>query len=187
MKYIAFDIGIKNLAYCIINSDNYEIVDWNILDISTDKKKNKIYEIMGKIIDTLDINKHFLELDTILIENQPCMKNPVMKSIQIMIFTYFNMKKKEYNNIKNIVLVSPRTKFKCYEGPEDIIQFPNIKSAYTIRKKKAIVCCRWMLEQSKINNYLIEFYNNHKKKDDLADSYLLCMTYLKKNNILPVI
>ena len=42
MKYIAFDIGIKNLAYCIINSDNYEIADWNILDISTDKKKNKI-------------------------------------------------------------------------------------------------------------------------------------------------
>ena len=87
MKYIAFDIGIKNLAYCIINSDNYEIVDWNILDISTDKKKNKIYEIMGKIIDTLDINKHFLELDTILIDESSMIRADIFEKSSYEIYS----------------------------------------------------------------------------------------------------
>ena len=35
MKYIAFDIGTKNLAYCIINSDNYEF-NWDSFTFSSD-------------------------------------------------------------------------------------------------------------------------------------------------------
>ena len=28
---------------------------------------------------------------------------------------------------------------------------------------------------------MYEFFTKHKKKDDLADSYLQCLTYYKKN------
>ena len=86
--YIGWDIGIKNLAYCIIqNIDEqklkYKILDWNILDISVTTKVKKIHKIIENVIKTFNSNKHFLEVDIVLIENQPCMKNPIMKSIQI--------------------------------------------------------------------------------------------------------
>ena len=51
-KLISFDIGIKNLAYCIfdfsIDQKTVKIIDWNVLDISkheliTDPKKDDIF------------------------------------------------------------------------------------------------------------------------------------------------
>jgi hypothetical protein len=37
MRLISFDVGIKNMAYCIIDNseNNYTIVDWNIIDCSS--------------------------------------------------------------------------------------------------------------------------------------------------------
>ena len=36
MKILSFDVGIKNLAYCLINKEDYLIEDWGILNISID-------------------------------------------------------------------------------------------------------------------------------------------------------
>ena len=35
MKVLSFDVGIKNMAYCILHIDNsnVEIVDWNIINL----------------------------------------------------------------------------------------------------------------------------------------------------------
>ena len=40
-KLISFDIGIKNLAYCIFefSETNSKILDWNVLDISKEKEE----------------------------------------------------------------------------------------------------------------------------------------------------
>ena len=35
-KILSFDVGIKNLAYCLMCSDNKSILDWGILNISID-------------------------------------------------------------------------------------------------------------------------------------------------------
>lgn len=39
MRLISFDVGIKNMAYCILdineNKNEYTIIDWNIIDCST--------------------------------------------------------------------------------------------------------------------------------------------------------
>ena len=35
MKVLSFDIGIKNLSYCLLNDDI--IIDWGILNISVDE------------------------------------------------------------------------------------------------------------------------------------------------------
>ena len=37
MSLLSFDIGIKNLSYCLLNKSTQEIVDWGILNISCDK------------------------------------------------------------------------------------------------------------------------------------------------------
>ena len=57
MKILSFDVGINNLAYCIINCDhlsvNYSVSDWGIIDLADDKKTctivNKKHNICGKV------------------------------------------------------------------------------------------------------------------------------------------
>lgn len=41
MKVLSFDVGIKNLAYCLINKneDNFNIEDWGIINLDDDRKK----------------------------------------------------------------------------------------------------------------------------------------------------
>ncbi|ARF09342.1 hypothetical protein Catovirus_2_291 [Catovirus CTV1] len=41
MKILSFDVGIKNLAYCLINkdNDNFKIEDWGIINLDDDRKK----------------------------------------------------------------------------------------------------------------------------------------------------
>jgi len=67
-KLISFDIGIKNLAYCIFefSIDKVKIIDWNVLDISkhetieSEKKKDDIFCscILSKKTKTkMEINK----------------------------------------------------------------------------------------------------------------------------------
>ena len=36
MKILSFDVGIKNLAYCLLDSEDNSIDDWGILNISVD-------------------------------------------------------------------------------------------------------------------------------------------------------
>lgn len=41
MKVLSFDVGIKNLAYCLINKkeDNFKIEDWGIINLDDERKK----------------------------------------------------------------------------------------------------------------------------------------------------
>ena len=36
MKLLSFDVGIKNLAYCLIDETHQTIEDWGILNISSE-------------------------------------------------------------------------------------------------------------------------------------------------------
>ena len=58
-----------------------------------------------------------LEADVITIENQPAFKNPKMKSIQMIIYTYFNMRgridvKNPEKYIDRILFLSASNKLK---------------------------------------------------------------------------
>ena len=39
---LSFDVGIKNLAYCILNSETREILLWNVCEIPTNSIKKQI-------------------------------------------------------------------------------------------------------------------------------------------------
>ena len=42
MIILSFDVGIKNLAYCQIDSLTKDILDWHIIDCSVPKNGNVI-------------------------------------------------------------------------------------------------------------------------------------------------
>ena len=235
MHYIGWDIGIKNLAYCIIEKleDNTEVIKEleiiNLIDppithicSMTNKNKNKCnskasffnkktedlyycnkhYNLLTKkeqkdvkaikppkkcckysleelglrLFKTLDENPLFTECENIIIENQPVLKNPTMKSIQIMLYSYFLIKNK---NIQIIKLVNASNKLKVYKGhvpKEENEIISNIKDKYRRNKMTAILHASLMINDDE----KLEYFNSHKKKDDLADAFLMTKYLINK-------
>ena len=75
---------------------------------------------------------------------------------------------------ENIKLFSARNKLKVYSGPEIKC---NLKSKYSRRKRLGIEYTRYMIGG---NSDYLKYFEENKKKDDLADSLLQGLTYLKK-------
>ena len=51
MKILSFDVGIKNLAYCLIDNKDYSIEDWGIINISVDPVCSHCNKQNGKTCD----------------------------------------------------------------------------------------------------------------------------------------
>lgn len=237
-KILSIDVGIKNLAYCILEiNETFKIISWDIINILDDKidkqpkceniinnkicnkissfkfnindsfkfycdkktchkKMNKkfpniklikqkkitvkntpLIELVTILLNKLKINNLLLNVDIVIIENQPVLKNPTMKSIQIVLYTYFIENGIINNNslIKNVILFSARNKLKGYNGP--IINTDHIKNKYNKRKYLSIEYTKYYIKNSKFYNFFI----NSKKKDDLADSFIQGYYYSKKH------
>ncbi len=225
MKILSFDIGIKNLAFCLLD-DQGLIEDWGILNISIDpvcnhcnkqngkqcdktakyriddnfylcsshkllkiykekkkknvpKKKNPMLDLGKNMVNILDKKDNFLNVDWVLIENQPALKNPTMKSIQMILYSYFliNGVSNQDSLIENIEMINARNKLKAYKGP--VIEC-DIKDKYKKTKFLGIEYCKCMINENNIDDKFIELFNTSKKQDDLADAYLQGM--YKLNN-----
>lgn len=177
MYVLSFDIGVKHLAYC--HADDQMIIKWGILDIFSDN----IYSTSSKCMLLLQHHFSDLEIDVVLIENQPVQKNPKMKSIQMVVYSYFVFQQQiSKRNIRNILFQSASNKNK-FTNRFDLI-VPTYKSKYTMNKKRAIACTRHILDICE-NNEWLDFFNSHKKQDDLADSYLQLLHYIDYTPVLP--
>lgn len=177
-NYLSFDIGIRNLAYCLIQYDTISgkctIQNWDIINLCEEDEAVKnisLFRMCHRLIHALD-EKGITSDTIVLIENQPVMKNPKMKNIQIMVFTYFVML-----GCESIHLFSPRQKFLAYDGPP--IEC-SLKSKYAQRKKLGIQYCQYFINS--IDDYTA-FFKEHKKKDDLSDCLLQALSFFKKNKM----
>lgn len=173
MLILSFDVGVKKLAYCLIN--NNKIIDWKVSDISA-STYDKQCENLIKVLSTIELN----ELTNIVIEKQPGF-NPKMRVISGQLQMYFAYEKyKNKNiNINKIVYYSAKHKLQCYkpkENDEPIIM-NKYKSKYLNTKDLAKQYCIRMINNE--DPKFIEYYNNNKKAQaDLADCYLQGISYL---------
>lgn len=268
MKLCSFDVGIKNLAYCIIEKTEtkFNVYDWNIINISDQDKKERftcnytidkrkcskyskkyyllndikygiceehankcadlIYDkihdtniicnyvkkcknnanynfkeninvcdmhikkeiklikvknqnvnyestnILAKnMFDRLDAIQKMQECSMILIENQPSLTNPIMKTIGTLLFAYFIMKG------KNVKLMSPLNKLKLNkEITADVLG--NCKNKPETRKqtkKLGIIYTKILLGDT------FNMIKEHNKIDDLCDAFLQGHTYMYKD------
>ena len=245
MILIGWDVGIKNLSYCVLEYNEekkeYKILDWNIIDLRTDgteeeenivednkksnakaktkakaktgslednededenekeKKKPKpkktqkcskisLKDLSRNLYKQLEENNYFSNFDYVIIENQPVLKNPTMKSIQMILYSYFSFKSLNIQSFKDLILMNASNKLKVYKGEVDkdeIDKINNLKSKYSRNKKISILHTRLILEEHEYNkNNWNGFFDKNKKKDDLADSFLMILYYLKKNKLI---
>lgn len=271
MKIASWDIGINNLAYCIMEDKN--IVKWDVIDIledirpdvyacegslkngnSCDKKaslyqtveenrhyycgihgkglakipkhelcqginkskkpckmKAHVYTNCGKYyckkhmdqtekecqlyitVDNISffqrgkflynklnkIKADILDVDEVVIENQPVHKNPIMKSIQMLLYGYYMLEGvNKSDRINEIHLLNATQKMKVYDGPEIECE---IKDTHEKNKYLAKEYCKYILKD---NEEMINYFNSYDKKDDLADTYLQGLYFLKSNKII---
>jgi hypothetical protein len=165
---ISFDVGIKNLAYCIIDYTDsiIKIIDWQVVSI----EGTDIYQHSRSLFDILkNICSEHGRLDTVLIENQPCNKNPKMKSIQMMIFSFFVLQD------MTVHMISAVNKLKVKKNP-----VPSEKLTYAQKKKRGVELALMYIDDAALTDKL----TSSKKKDDLADCYLQGVFWLEKNDLV---
>lgn len=242
-KVISWDIGIKNLSYCILQKEtdnnneeeypktkhNFSIIDWEVINLYSNEnkthrcvgltKKNTVcgnkakyykdtsyyckthmvdnskkikinkpkkktpFEYATRIKKELDKRPHLCDVSNVLIENQPALVNPIMKTVQIIILSYFSFK----NTIEKPFVVR-NINAKCKEKlplkdedwidsechKEYIEKIKRIKNKYSRRKLLCFYYAKMCLESNfEMKNYLL----THKKKDDLTDSFLMCVDW----------
>jgi hypothetical protein len=289
MKILSFDVGIKNLAYCLIdfikdaNTDsyiNFHILRWDIINLMDDRdicqyvlrtgnkcgkigrfqmqlkenspkeilckvhkdkskieldetvlfkcshpkcKENSKYNFLGhsewswcekhiklsksilkdfkpskltkqncsqqpiqelalKLFSKLDEIKELLFVDEVLIENQPSLKNPNMKTISTLLYSYFVLrgitdKKSTKSLINNIKFICPSNKLKIDKTitADKLNLAANIKETYDITKGLGQIYCNALITKEE-QLLLVPF----PKKDDLTDCFLQAFQYVFK-------
>jgi len=216
MLIISFDVGIKNLAYSIIryenntniaSKDSYTILEattlqeWHKVDLQSNKYDlEKITFNLLEVLDTIayqQIDDIHNEQVHVVIENQPALKSPTMKSIQVVIYAYFNTISK-YNSLSLVTkLISAKSKLKyiesfsefaiymnekAKEAQQDAItkkkRVPKEKQGYAKNKNDSVQFTKWLLEfVTKDESHMAQL-SELKKKDDVCDSYLQGLYYI---------
>ena len=144
--------------------------DGNASKINIDCLREHLFRVF-------DSKPQFQDVDTILIENQPSLKNPKMKAMSNAIFDYFILRCRVDKNMKIDVLhISPINKTKIVpldniDGHDELLQKKLKKYAYT--KQLGVLLCKNLLDTQCFN-----FLTTTKKVDDMSDAFLQAYHYI---------
>ena len=159
---LSIDVGIKNLALCMINPTTTEILYWDVSGVPPESDDG-LFESMNK---HLNAKPWVLEAKTVLIEKQPG-QNKKMKSVENFLHAYFIIKCPEAETI-------------IYDARHKI---PDVAGAGKVmyRKRKAVSVER-AREFIKIepNCKWIPTFVGSKKKDDLADTVMQALSFINR-------
>lgn len=108
----------------------------------------------------------FLRADEILLENQPVLKNPTMKSVQILLFATLRDILMEGNRCPGLRLVHAKMKVAGKKGDE----------GYKERKEGGETKVMELLQAPKVSDPLKWrlHLGQYTKKNDLTDAFLMC-------------
>jgi hypothetical protein len=147
--------------------------------------KYPVGKLQRNLVETLDkLVEHFalLGVEEVVIENQPSYKNPKMKSISNTLYDYFMMRgyiDHPYGlDLKLVRFMSPSNKLKI-NNDNTIEVFKNKKAGKQKYKLTKELSIEYTLQLLADDPDMLLLLDCHKKKDDLCDSYLQGIYYLK--------
>ena len=152
---------ISNHYFQAIESTNAADVDLFHIGLNIKTKFNKLFNNEGTI-------------DYVIIENQISPIATRMKTIQGMIVQYFIMSNL---NVGHIEFISASNKLKDFISKDKNVDTEKLN--YSDRKKLGIAKCLGMITSDFRFSEHVEYFNKHKKKDDLSDSFLQGMWFIK--------
>lgn len=128
-----------------------------------------LYELGKTMYDMLDKYPEILQVDRVVIENQPSLRNPTMKSIEMILFCYFISK-----NFSKVNFVAPSGKLKINSSLTDKIlkSCKTDRTKYVLTKELSIKYCEKLLQTTTQYDMLKKQLTDSHKKDDLCDAFL---------------
>lgn len=185
---VSFDIGIKNLACCVLHvgektCSSADVVYWSILSLAAPKEKIpnvqelslRLFAELDDLVEMLD-TAGYTTIHDVLIENQPSKLNGAMKSIQMLIYGYFQLRRHWEGKVQHVHLVSASGKLKDHTHVVDTTQVE--KTGYELNKWKAVKLADLYIGQ---DISLVQRLSSYNKKDDMADSLLQAVAWLRKS------
>jgi len=151
--------------------------------------------LASALYNELDARPTILHAEDVLLENQPVLKNPTMKTMQTFLYSYYVLRgvQSPANGVKT---VSGGIHCYCASNKLDIIKLlpaaaatdilrrvKEVKSGYTRNKKMAVMICQYLLEHGTGCADLAVKFADKKKQDDLADSLLMTLHFFERANL----
>lgn len=177
----------NNEHYCTIHKNSFINAIKKNTALKSVKQMNcnnlSIDDIKIKLFNILDNMPNLLLVDNVIIENQPSLKNPKMKSIANALWDYFVIRgiidKKNNSTIKTVQFICPSNKLKVDEDLtiKTLSSSKDDTQKYKLTKQLAVIYCKQLLKNDAHN---LNVMNNHVKKDDLADCFLQGCWFLTK-------
>jgi hypothetical protein len=182
-----------------------DLIETDVKKIIKEKKadKNDLTVLSEALYNELDKFPQILNANCVLFENQPVLKNPTMKSMQIFLYGYYMMRgylqsDKAVDEI-HCYNANKKIEMQCFVQPEDLKEINDdvgrLKSKYSRTKKKGIALVEYFFSNNYtnegemgengefVNEVKIQVFSDKKKRDDLADSLLMTLHYLEKKSI----
>jgi hypothetical protein len=159
MSLLSIDVGIKNLAMCLIDSSTRRIYQWDVSGVPPQHADG----LFKALKVHLRGRPWTLDAHTVLIEKQPD-RNKTMKGVEHFLHTYFLC------HDKDVIVYDARHKVPDISGPG--------RARYIQRKKASIERCRQFLQETQPD--WIQVFDKHKKKDDLADTCMQALSFIDR-------
>ena len=186
VNVLSWDCGLSNLAYCLVeyvddHEQEFKVRLWENFSLN----EQDVTEAVVSLVRELDARPWMVQADHVCIESQ-LFNNVTMKIISHALQTYFVTKaKSEANKMVSsnamirtshgpkVHFVAPQNKFKVCSVPE-----PKGAPGHARNKRVAIAMAKKMLSKQK-DRATLEYMESHKKQDDLADSMLQGIYFLR--------
>jgi hypothetical protein len=178
----------EKYCYCTVHAKSFIKRENKSQQLQSIKKVNSmkmsIDILRYNLVTKLEELPQLLNVDKVLIENQPSLKNPKMKAISSTIYDYFLIrgiidKERTKSNIKYVKYISPSNKLKVDEDNTiKTLSKTSDNKKYKMTKQLGILYCKQLIKNDKNN---LDFLDTQKKKDDLCDAFLQGAYYLSKH------
>jgi len=159
---LSIDVGIKNLAMCLIDPKTKKIKSWDVDGVPPNHSDG----LYLSLIKHLETKPWISESTQVLIEKQPD-RNKGMKSVEHLLHAYLLTKDPK----REVIIWDARFKVPDVAGPG--------KSKYAQRKATSIERARKFIKET--NTEWVEFFDQHKKKDDLADTVMQALSFINRD------
>jgi hypothetical protein len=185
-RMISFDIGVRNLAYAVLErtGNSFRVISWRCIDtLATGSRGTHQDSIVGVLAALDALSDELLECSTVLIEAQPRFA-PLNSAIAHAVCSYFLIRKRiDLSEPVSVHFVSAKLKNRlvCVKHTPRV----SVKTGkpvsdryarYACNKKSAVTACETLVTNSG-SPALIEFWTKFPKKDDAADALLQAIAW----------
>ena len=158
---LSIDVGIKNLAMCLIDPKTKKIKSWDVDGVPPNHSDG----LYLSLVKHLDSKPWICDARQVLIEKQPD-RNKGMKSVEHLLHAYLLTK----DPTREVIIWDARFKIPDVAGPG--------KAKYAARKAASIERARNFIKET--NTEWVDFFDRHKKKDDLADTVMQALSFIDR-------